>query len=129
MKSSEDCPDLLLQIVHFLRQGLLTNVVPIGNRQRSVEEHYHLANPPPLSVCSYQDSPAFMVKCLHEGAADFVLKPMSKDVIKTLFLVCENCRLFALHRLIFGLDRMLLDIMLNEAKRSHRTSIKYQRCV
>ncbi|KAL0140988.1 hypothetical protein V8B55DRAFT_1512084 [Mucor lusitanicus] len=65
MKSSEDCPDLLLQIVHFLRQGLLTNVVPI--------------------VCSYQDSPAFMVKCLHEGAADFVLKPMSKDVIKTLF--------------------------------------------
>jgi len=30
MKSPEDCPDLLVQIVHFLRQGLLTNVVPIG---------------------------------------------------------------------------------------------------
>lgn len=66
MKSPENCPDLLLQTVHLLRQGILTNVVPI--------------------VCSYQDSPAFMVKCLHEGAADFVLKPMSKDVIKTLFL-------------------------------------------
>ncbi|KAL7318057.1 hypothetical protein PS15m_004330 [Mucor circinelloides] len=66
MKSPEDCPDLLVQIVHFLRQGLLTNVVPI--------------------VCSYQDSPSFMVKCLHEGAADFVLKPLSRDVIKTLFL-------------------------------------------
>jgi hypothetical protein len=29
-KSHEDCPDLLLQTVQFLRQGLLTNVVPIG---------------------------------------------------------------------------------------------------
>ncbi|KAI8645637.1 hypothetical protein BD408DRAFT_411288 [Parasitella parasitica] len=66
MKFADECPDLLIQIVHFLRQGLLSNVVPI--------------------VCAYQDSPTFMVKCLHEGAADFLLKPLSKDVIKTLFL-------------------------------------------
>lgn len=38
-------------------------------------------------VCSFQDSPTFMVKCLQEGAADFVLKPLSQDVVKTLFLV------------------------------------------
>lgn len=44
-----------------------------------------------IAVCSYQDSPAFMVKCLHEGAADFVLKPLSEDVIKTLFLVRFVC--------------------------------------
>ncbi|CEP15107.1 hypothetical protein [Parasitella parasitica] len=73
MKLSDECPDLLIQIVHFLRQGLLSNVVPI--------------------VCSYQDSPAFMVKCLHEGAADFVLKPLSKDVIKTLFLNATRYRI------------------------------------
>ena len=38
-------------------------------------------------VCSTQDSPTFMVKCLEAGAADFVLKPLSRDVMKTLFLV------------------------------------------
>ncbi|OAC97963.1 hypothetical protein MUCCIDRAFT_191379 [Mucor lusitanicus CBS 277.49] len=35
MKSSEDCPDLLLQIVHFLRQGLLTNNVTRYHVERS----------------------------------------------------------------------------------------------
>ncbi|CAO3614193.1 unnamed protein product [Mucor fragilis] len=34
MKSPEDCPDLLVQTVHLLRQGLLTNVVPIGKNKK-----------------------------------------------------------------------------------------------
>ncbi|KAI9475414.1 MAG: hypothetical protein EXX96DRAFT_573225 [Benjaminiella poitrasii] len=65
-RSSEDCPDLLLDVVQLLKEGFINNVVPI--------------------VCSFQDSPSFMLKCLQEGAADFLLKPLSEDVIKTLFL-------------------------------------------
>ncbi|KAI7898877.1 uncharacterized protein BX663DRAFT_442147, partial [Cokeromyces recurvatus] len=53
-------------IVKLLKEDFITNVVPI--------------------VCSSQDSPSFMLKCLQEGAADFILKPLSADVIKTLFL-------------------------------------------
>lgn len=29
--SPEECPDLLLTVVGLLKQGILTNVVPIGN--------------------------------------------------------------------------------------------------
>lgn len=31
MSSPEECPDLLLTVVDLLKQGILTNVVPIGN--------------------------------------------------------------------------------------------------
>ncbi|KAI7895327.1 uncharacterized protein EV154DRAFT_495633 [Mucor mucedo] len=66
MPSPDDCPDLLLTVVRLLMQDAIRNVVPI--------------------VCSSLDSPSFMIKCLEQGAADFVLKPLSQDVIKTLFL-------------------------------------------
>jgi hypothetical protein len=65
-KYPDECPDLLLTVVRLLRHGLIHNVVPI--------------------VCSIHDSPTFMVKCLQEGAADFILKPLSEDIVKTLFL-------------------------------------------
>ncbi|KAI8070616.1 uncharacterized protein B0P05DRAFT_550397 [Gilbertella persicaria] len=66
ISNHDDCPDLLLHVVHLIKEGILLDVVPI--------------------VCSSDDTPAYMVKCLQEGAADFVLKPICKDVIKTLFL-------------------------------------------
>ncbi|GAA5814327.1 hypothetical protein MFLAVUS_007821 [Mucor flavus] len=72
-KTMEECPPLLLTIVDLLKQGLITNVVPI--------------------VCSTLDSPSYMVKCLQSGAADFVLKPLSEDVAKTLFLNVTRNRL------------------------------------
>ncbi|RCH99180.1 3',5'-cyclic-nucleotide phosphodiesterase [Rhizopus azygosporus] len=61
-----ECPELLSTVVRFIREGLLTNTIPI--------------------VCSTLDCPHFMVKCINEGAADYVIKPPSEDVIKTLFL-------------------------------------------
>ncbi|GAA5801576.1 hypothetical protein HPULCUR_007024 [Helicostylum pulchrum] len=72
-KTIEECPPLLLTVVGLLKQGLITNVVPI--------------------VCSTLDSPSYMVKCLQSGAADFVLKPLSEDVAKTLFLNVTRYRL------------------------------------
>lgn len=38
-------------------------------------------------VCSKHDSPSFMIKCIQEGAGDYILKPLTEDVVKTLFLV------------------------------------------
>ncbi|KAI8973459.1 hypothetical protein BDF20DRAFT_882488 [Mycotypha africana] len=66
LRNDRECPDLLLNVVSLLEDKTLTNVVPI--------------------VCSECESPPFMVKCLQEGAADYLLKPLSEDVIKTLFL-------------------------------------------
>ncbi|KAI8090688.1 hypothetical protein BDF21DRAFT_333304, partial [Thamnidium elegans] len=62
-----------LTVVDLLNQGFITNVVPI--------------------VYSTLDSPSYMVKCLQSGAADFVLKPLSEDVAKTLFLNVTRYRL------------------------------------
>lgn len=62
----DDCPDLLVTVVSLLREGLIQDVVPI--------------------VCSVSECPQFMVKCINEGAADYILKPASDDVIKTMFL-------------------------------------------
>ncbi|KAI8642991.1 hypothetical protein BD408DRAFT_343218, partial [Parasitella parasitica] len=39
---------------------------------------------------STRDDPQFMLECIQAGAADYVLKPLRPDVIKTLFLVCAN---------------------------------------
>ncbi|KAI8378483.1 hypothetical protein BD560DRAFT_389492 [Blakeslea trispora] len=86
MSSWDECPDLLLNVVRLLREGLVANVVPI--------------------VCSYHDSPSYMVKCIQEGAADFVLKPMSKDVIKTLFLNVTKYHIQKRDRQIDGLTQL-----------------------
>lgn len=92
MNSISKCPDLLLTVVGLLKEGIISNVVPTGKRvrERSImilfwyiytnDFFTHL-------VCSTLDSPVFMVKCLQAGAADFILKPLSEDVTKTLFLV------------------------------------------
>ncbi|KAI9276232.1 hypothetical protein BY458DRAFT_506050 [Sporodiniella umbellata] len=61
-----DCPDMLLSVVEMLKEGRIQNVVPI--------------------ICSVSECPHFMVQCIHHGAADYILKPPSEDVIKTLFL-------------------------------------------
>lgn len=38
-------------------------------------------------VCSANDNSSFMLDCVHAGAADYLIKPLRPDVIKTLFLV------------------------------------------
>ncbi|KAF7726028.1 3',5'-cyclic-nucleotide phosphodiesterase [Apophysomyces ossiformis] len=58
--------ELLRTVVEISREGRLRNIVPI--------------------VCSTSDSPEFMVKCLRYGAADYLLKPLREDVVKTMFL-------------------------------------------
>ncbi|KAI8889731.1 HD-domain/PDEase-like protein [Backusella circina FSU 941] len=73
MELPDECPDLLLTVVSLLQQKVITDVVPI--------------------VCSNLDSPVFMVKCLHEGAADYLLKPLCEDVVKTLFLNVTRYRI------------------------------------
>lgn len=40
-----------------------------------------------ISVCSDNESAKFMLQCIQEGAADYVLKPLREDVLKTMFLV------------------------------------------
>jgi hypothetical protein len=46
-----------------------------------------------------------MVKCLHEGAADYLLKPLCEDVVKTLFLVSVFKILFSYFSLINIVER------------------------
>lgn len=65
--TDNECPELLMTVVRLLKEGLIHNTVPI--------------------VCSTSECPHFMVKCMNEGAADYILNPPSEDVIKTLFLV------------------------------------------
>jgi CheY-like chemotaxis protein len=40
-----------------------------------------------LIVCSRNEDPQFMLDCVQAGAADYLLRPLRPDVIKTLFLV------------------------------------------
>ncbi|CAO0791604.1 unnamed protein product [Mucor circinelloides] len=40
----------------------------------------------PVIVYSTKDDPQFMLECIQTGAADYVLRPLRPDVIKTLFL-------------------------------------------
>ncbi|KAG2181864.1 hypothetical protein INT44_008680 [Umbelopsis vinacea] len=37
-------------------------------------------------VCGSNESPQYMLQCLDVGAADYLIKPLCQDVIKTLFL-------------------------------------------
>ncbi|ORY95956.1 hypothetical protein BCR43DRAFT_493863 [Syncephalastrum racemosum] len=46
----------------------------------------------PVIACSSNDNPSFMLDCVHAGAADYVVKPLRMDVIKTLFLKLHRCR-------------------------------------
>ncbi|KAG2181375.1 hypothetical protein INT43_008958 [Umbelopsis isabellina] len=57
---------LLQQVVKELKTGSLHDIAPV--------------------VCSDNESTKFMLQCIQEGAADYVLKPLRKDVLKTMFL-------------------------------------------
>lgn len=90
-KTMDECPSLLLTVVDLLKEGFITNVVPIGKYIYKIEResvirftHFFFLI---YSVYSAFDSPSYMVKCLQSGAADFVLKPLTEVVVKTLFLV------------------------------------------
>jgi DNA-binding NarL/FixJ family response regulator len=45
---------------------------------------------PFVEVCSTNDSAKLMLQCINEGAADYILKPLRKDVLKTMFLVSRG---------------------------------------
>ncbi|KAI9012116.1 hypothetical protein CLU79DRAFT_770615 [Phycomyces nitens] len=49
-------------------------------------------NTVPIVVCSTNDSPSFMLDCIHAGASDYLLKPLPLYTIKTLFLKLHRCR-------------------------------------
>lgn len=40
-----------------------------------------------MIVCSCRDAPDFMIECIDNGAADFIVKPIRLEVVKSLFLV------------------------------------------
>ncbi|ORZ07574.1 hypothetical protein BCR42DRAFT_150286 [Absidia repens] len=46
----------------------------------------------PVIVCSSNENSSFMLDCVHAGAADYILKPMRLDVVKTLFLILHRRR-------------------------------------
>ncbi|CAO3637512.1 unnamed protein product [Cunninghamella blakesleeana] len=46
----------------------------------------------PVIVLSSNETPSFMLDCIHAGAADYILKPMRIDVVKTLFLALHRQR-------------------------------------
>ncbi|KAI9274566.1 hypothetical protein BDA99DRAFT_533197 [Phascolomyces articulosus] len=46
----------------------------------------------PVIACSSDENTAFMLDCIHAGAADYLLKPLRLDVIKTLFLKLHRCK-------------------------------------
>ncbi|GAB5590831.1 hypothetical protein Unana1_05731 [Umbelopsis nana] len=57
---------LLQHVVKDLKDGTLHDIAPV--------------------VCSTNDSAKLMLQCINEGAADYILKPLRKDVLKTMFL-------------------------------------------
>ncbi|KAH8552541.1 hypothetical protein BGW37DRAFT_423915 [Umbelopsis sp. PMI_123] len=57
---------LLQDVVKELKAGTLHDVAPV--------------------VYSTNDSAKLMLQCINEGAADYILKPLRKDVLKTMFL-------------------------------------------
>ncbi|CAO3648729.1 unnamed protein product [Cunninghamella echinulata] len=46
----------------------------------------------PVIVLSSNETASFMLDCIHAGAADYILKPMRLDVVKTLFLALHRQR-------------------------------------
>ncbi|CAO3673115.1 unnamed protein product [Umbelopsis ramanniana] len=58
--------NLLQDVVKELKAGTLHDVAPV--------------------VCSTNDSAKLMLQCINEGASDYILKPLRKDVLKTMFL-------------------------------------------
>jgi hypothetical protein len=49
--------------------------------------------PATFIVYSTNDSAKLMLQCINEGAADYILKPLRKDVLKTMFLVSLDPRI------------------------------------
>ncbi|KAF7722751.1 3',5'-cyclic-nucleotide phosphodiesterase [Apophysomyces ossiformis] len=57
----------------------------------------------PIVVCSSNESTTFMLEYIHAGAADYLLKPLRLDVIKTLFLRLHRCKTdFRMHESVNG---------------------------
>ncbi|CAO3599624.1 unnamed protein product [Absidia cylindrospora] len=67
--------------------GCFTNTTWISNIAQQVED-----DNVPIIVCSSNENPSFMLDCVHAGAADYILKPMRLDVVKTLFLSLHRRR-------------------------------------
>ncbi|KAI9258036.1 hypothetical protein BDA99DRAFT_515078 [Phascolomyces articulosus] len=63
---SKECLGMIKTIMKELHQGNLHDTIPI--------------------VCSCREDPEFMLECLCHGAADYIVKPLKTQVIKTLFL-------------------------------------------
>ncbi|KAI8142332.1 hypothetical protein BJV82DRAFT_616373 [Fennellomyces sp. T-0311] len=61
-----ECLVLIRTITKQLKEGRLHDTVPI--------------------VCSCSEDPEFMLECLCNGAADYIVKPLKAQAIKTLFL-------------------------------------------
>ncbi|KAI9497969.1 hypothetical protein BDB00DRAFT_802838 [Zychaea mexicana] len=63
---AKECLGLIKTVTNELKQGSLHDAIPI--------------------VCSCSEDPEFMLECLRNGAADYIVKPLESQVIKTLFL-------------------------------------------
>lgn len=79
--------DVNVQFVHDIARDLPDHIPLIGecifSKKSCVTLHLFF-----FLVCSKNESRQFMLDCIHAGATDYLLKPLSSTVIKTLFLVC-----------------------------------------
>ncbi|CDH59076.1 high affinity camp [Lichtheimia corymbifera JMRC:FSU:9682] len=66
INDQQHCAQLLQKIKRQLKNRTLHDVIPI--------------------VCSCRDAPDFMIECIVNGAADFIVKPIRQEVVKSLFL-------------------------------------------
>ncbi|KAI8082829.1 uncharacterized protein BX664DRAFT_339159 [Halteromyces radiatus] len=67
--------------------GCFANITWVANITQLVED-----DNVPVIVCSSNENASFMLDCIHAGAADYILKPMRLDVVKTLFLALHRRR-------------------------------------
>ncbi|KAL0096158.1 hypothetical protein J3Q64DRAFT_1706515 [Phycomyces blakesleeanus] len=76
----------------LLLVDLDTIASPVAWINHTRHELKELVNRVPIIVYSSTESSEFMIDCINAGAADYLLKPLRPEVIKTLFL-----RLYSFH--------------------------------
>ncbi|ORX91225.1 HD-domain/PDEase-like protein [Basidiobolus meristosporus CBS 931.73] len=78
--------ELLKVVAKELELGVVSNVIPIGKLLILPLHTHYVLIVTTLIVLSRNESPQLMSSCLDLGAVDYLVKPVSIQVIKTLWL-------------------------------------------
>lgn len=88
INDQQHCAQLLQKIKRQLKNRTLHDVIPIGKHLLgAINDRTYTPTMPFVIVCSCRDAPDFMIECIDNGAADFIVKPIRQEVVKSLFLV------------------------------------------